>query len=161
MFCHKLHNADIRRFWSYVDRRGAEECWPWVGTKDAHGYGIYSVRHRLYKAHRAAYYFNHGEIDAKLVCCHRCDNPTCVNPAHLWLGTQRQNTQDRDAKGRTRTGRLCGENNHGTKLTPENVLWIRGNYKPNELSTRKLAAMFSVSQTKIRQVLARECWKHI
>ena len=95
------------------------------------------------------------------MCCHSCDNPSCVNPHHLWLGTQSENNRDRHNKGRTRTGHLYGEDNPQSKLTKKDVEWIRNNYDSASWSTRKLAKRFNVSQTKIRQVLTNNCWKHI
>ena len=161
MFKHKPNEQQVERFFYYVSRRGDDECWLWEGTRDKHGYGIYSVNSILYKAHRAMYYFYYGEFDTSLMCCHSCDNPSCVNPHHLWLGTQRENSLDRHRKGRTRTGHLFGEDNPSAKLTSNDVLWIRENYNPKVWSTRKLAKKFKVSQTKIRQILNREAWKHI
>lgn len=90
-----------------VDRRGPDECWQWKGAANARGYGRFKIRSVLFSPHRVAYRLAYGEIvDADdyhgSVVLHRCDNPRCCNPAHLTLGTQRENVIDMDAKNRGR-----------------------------------------------------------
>lgn len=161
MFKHKPTEQQVKRFWEYVNKKAKDECWEWTGTKDAYGYGVYSINHVLYKAHRVSYYFENGYVDKNLKCCHKCDNPSCVNPHHLWLGTQRENVLDRHKKGRTVTGHLYGEDNPRAKLKKEDVLWIRENYNPKTWSTVKLAKRYNVCRTKISQILKRESWVHV
>lgn len=90
-----------QRFWAKVRVGAADECWPWTGAR-AHGYGrIRTIGKRFCRAHRLAYALAHGDPGPLLVC-HRCDNPLCCNPAHLFLGTVQDNNLDRDAKHRAR-----------------------------------------------------------
>lgn len=161
MFKYPITQNDIDRFWKYVNVASENDCWIWTGTLDANGYGVYSAKRVLYKAHRVSYFLHHKSIDKNLMCCHSCDNPPCVNPNHLWLGTQGENSLDRHKKGRTRTGHLRGQDNPGAKLTENDVRFIRKNHNHCEFSTRKLAAMFGVCQTKIRQVLSGQAWKGV
>jgi hypothetical protein len=96
-------------FWSKVDRSaGQDACWPWIGRRVC-GYGMLNFRRHSVRANRMVYRLVHGEFDNALFVCHRCDNPICVNPAHLWLGTHQDNMDDRNAKGRTARGERHGK----------------------------------------------------
>jgi hypothetical protein len=90
------------RFWRYVTRGDPDACWPWTGTHIKQGYGQISAGQgkRMILAHRLSYEMHVGPVAAGLSVLHRCDNPPCVNPAHLFLGTKRDNTLDALAKGR-------------------------------------------------------------
>ena len=116
------------RFWKYVKK--AKGCWLWTGST-CKGYGIIWCNGKLRRAARLSYMIHKGEIPLKMLVCHRCDNTLCVNPSHLFLGTNKDNTQDAKRKGRLATGdrhglRLhperaaCGDN-HGFKKHPERV----------------------------------------
>lgn len=100
-----VSDADRRRFESYVDRQGADECWPWRGKPNRKGYGSLSIDNRVRRAtHIALILDGRPRPSPKHGACHSCDNPPCVNPAHLWWGTQRDNLRDAAAKGRTQSG---------------------------------------------------------
>ncbi len=95
-----------QKFWSRVAiTANPDRCWEWLAGK-AHGYGVHSEgRGKTVGSHRLAYQITYGEFNARLHVCHRCDNPGCCNPNHLFLGTQKDNAKDREAKGRGRKGR--------------------------------------------------------
>lgn len=151
------------RFWAKVDKSG--ECWLWTGPKDRHGYGfIYdSSAHRRGNgsdhAHRVSYRLLVGPIPPGLCVCHHCDNPPCVRPEHLFVGTMGDNMRDRDAKGRCRTGRVPGDLNPRAKLTSQQAAAIRSAYSGKRGQQTTLARQYGVSIALIRAVLAGTVWK--
>jgi len=146
----------VDRFWAKVDRRGPDECWPWMGAKWQSGYGIVRIEERRFRVHRVAYALAKGLIPDGLHVLHLCDNPPCCNPAHLFLGTHAENMADMGAKGRQRGP--AGENHHRAKLTVADVHTIR-EWAPAGWSQRDLADAFGVSRTIIGRVLRRQIWK--
>ena len=107
------HEQDIARFESRFEKKGPDECWPWLGClrdknrKDTRG--VIEIKGKHMIASRASYLFYKGEIPEGMFVCHSCDCELCVNPAHLWLGTPKQNSEDREKKGRGLKGRHLPE----------------------------------------------------
>lgn len=134
------------RFWSKVEVRGTAECWPWTAATDGHGYGAIAAsgQRRTLQAHRVAYALKNGPIPDGLKVLHRCDNPACCNPTHLWAGTQADNMRDMGAKGRR--GR--------SKLSKGDVCAIRRGSDP----VNDLASRFGVTPAAIRQVRRGAVW---
>lgn len=149
------------RFWEKVDKRGPDECWEWGATKTRLGYGQLQIDGRSTSAHRVSWELAYGPIPDGLCVCHHCDNPGCVNPTHLFLGTELDNARDRDCKGRQRSPRLVGERNGQAKLTRKQVLEIRRRYKKGVMCQRELGVRYGVTQSMISMIVLGKSWKHL
>lgn len=142
------------RFWSRVDVRGDDECWDWKGSKWDNGYG--NFRYRVdgqpvqTTAHRYSFELHNGPIeDRQVLVCHTCDNRSCVNPAHLWLGSHQDNADDMVAKGRSARGER-----KGSKLNPHMVRGIR----VAEGTHASIARRYGVSRRLVGMVKERTVW---
>jgi len=161
----QLTAAQIRRFWNKADRVAPSVCWNWHGTtKDGRGYhrpvvSLGPAANRFYYgASRVSYYIHTGVDPAEKEVCHSCDNPLCVNPHHLWLGTQADNVADAVAKGRHKPGRFGhGEASPSSKLTEVAVRAIR----KARGRQRDIARMFGVSQANVSAITTLKTWAHV
>lgn len=176
--------ADKVRFWSKVDQ-SAEGCWLWQGTLLKQGYGCFKIAGKMYKAHRLAYAFAKEIIPPGLFVCHHCDNPPCVRPDHLFLGTTRDNALDAVRKGRLATGDRSGARTHPERMTRGDKHWshlhpelkrgerngrtilssqqvadIRSRYALGGISQFTLAKEYKVAQTTISAVIQRKNWNY-
>jgi len=148
------------RFWNKVSIKSEDECWEWTAAT-RRGYGAFWYEGRHQPASRMVWFFENGEIDNGLVVCHTCDNPPCCNPKHLFLGTGKDNNDDKVRKKR----HGFGEKNGNSKLTEEAVLEIK-KLKPavtkanNKELKAALAKKFNVTTGTISDVWTRG-WKHI
>jgi len=164
------HRQDFHeRFWSKVFKDETTGCWMWCGDRTKSGYGqIVPMRTRKRPklpsnkrkmAHRISWQIAHGPIANTTLICHKCDNPSCVNPDHLFPGTHKDNTQDCLNKGRMNPA--IGTRSGSAKLTEHQIIEIRRMYKPWKFSAGKLAAIFKVSRCSIWKIVNFEHWKHI
>lgn len=146
----------ISQFWSYVSK--GDGCWLWTSALDAHGYGMYRLEagKSMRRAHRLAWEIINGPIPAELVVCHRCDNPPCVRPDHLFLGTQRDNMHDCVTKGRMPRG----EQRHSAKLTEDQVRSIRALRQAGQ-SRRSVARTFEVSSRTVLAIESGSKWSWV
>lgn len=146
----------VERLRAKIDRRSDDDCWPWTGAKFANGYGRWPVsRHSATTAHRALWAALHGTINPDIEVCHRCDNRICCNPAHLFLGTPKDNALDKVSKGRQ--SRIFGDKNAATKLSVTDVIAIRTSPEAH----RALGRRYKVSEGTIRFIRKRETWSHV
>lgn len=152
-----LSKADTARFWSEVDKRGPNDCWEWTGYRNRQGYGqFYSCTHTPYLTNRVAYVVTNG--DTGLLVLHTCNNPPCCNPAHLYVGTDKDNrhkcvTEDRAFDTR-------GENSGRAKLTESEVCEIRALYAGGWVQ-RKIAEKYGISQSQVSHICTGANWKHL
>lgn len=152
---------ELELFWSRVDKGSADECWIWNFTV-VNGYGMFwspSCKFS-FRSHRVAYRTLEEIPDGKVVA-HRCDNPTCVNPAHLFLTDQLGNMKDRTAKCRTNIP--IGESNHQHKLSNRQVLEIRRDCKlpTSKSNTEVFAIKYGVSIHTIEDIVYGASWRHL
>lgn len=147
---------DADRFWSKVDRRDDDDCWEFTGANDAGGYGRFHIglsRGSCMLAHRVSFGLTNGFLPEAV--CHRCDNPKCCNPNHLFAGTRAINNADMASKGRNRVPRpsMRGEKHHQAKITDDEAATIRERYSSSEVTQRSLAREYGVSQRSIAKVV--------
>jgi hypothetical protein len=163
----KVHNysSPLKRFWYYVDKNGPVyeglgKCWLWEGgIWGPGGYGCLKVDGNRVKAHRFSWLIHNGEIPKNMRVCHHCDNVLCVNPNHLFLGTDADNLSDMVSKERQNRG----EERPAAKLTEDDVLEIKKIYKKGSATygARALGRKFGVSKTAIQHIIRGQNWSYL
>lgn len=148
--------STVEHFWSKVDVREEDECWEWRGGKDSDGYGGVRVGNRDYRAHRYSWMINYGDIPKNFLVCHKCDNPPCINPKHLFLGTHKDNVNDMISKGRRIYQK--GEERYNSKLTWVKVSEIRTLVKTTDLSQSKIAKLYNISEALVSGIVNNKTW---
>ena len=148
---HNNSLTDEQRFWEKVNIGDPDECWEWLAGK-CKGYGMFWVENRSshIRANRMAWELIHGSIPDGMQILHTCDNPGCVNPKHLWLGTHQDNMIDMFKKGR---------GNRHLAFNVEQVKEIRNLYSSGNYSYREIGKIFGVGHSEIGQIIRREIWK--
>lgn len=152
------------KFLSRIKKTDA--CWLWVAATTAHyGHGVLRFKNKMVKAHRVSWEIFRGEVPEGMCVLHKCDIPNCVNPDHLFIGTQTDNMKDMDSKGRRGrrsegVGKSLGSKNGATKMTDADIIAIR------EVPARRgvgaaLAAKFGISHSSVVRIRSRETWAHI
>lgn len=153
----KLTEKQKARFWSRVDVREDNECWLWLGYTNAFGHGQFSLYTKAKYAHRVAFIIANGDIPKGLQVNHHCDTPACVNPNHLYTGTQQDNMNDKVRRGRGNKG----VKHYKVILTPDDVHAIRVLWKSGEFKQKDLAKRFGVSRGCITGIIRHKNWTHI
>lgn len=145
-------DSGANSFWARVDKNAPNGCWVWGGYCQRFGHGWLGRRGL---AHRYAWELTVGPLPKDKCLLHHCDNPPCVNPAHLYVGDRLANGLDAAKRGRT----TRGERNWSVKLKPEQVLEIRG--LRGKLSMTEIARRYGVAQTTVSNIINRNIWKHL
>jgi len=155
------------RFWSHVDTSGGQDsCWAWLQSVDRNGYGYTWWDGQTLRGHRVAWLLTFGDIPIGACVLHKCDNPSCCNPMHLWIGTRGDNVADKVAKRRQATGISLnhpsrkGEMHPRTKLSERDVLEIR-NLAGTGVPIAELANRKGLTYGNVYQIVKRQSWKHI
>lgn len=155
-----------RRFWEKVDKIGPMQgreigrCWKWIGACDKSGRGrIASIGRNGVPAlaYRVSWLIHHGEIPSGFDVCHKCDNPNCVNPDHLFVGTRKDNMRDAHSKGRIQKG----SSRPLAKLNEADVVEILNAHFFHKSTNQSLADRFNVSHQRISKIVNRRIWRHV
>lgn len=153
-----------QRFIPKVNIGEIHDCWQWVASHNMpadrrkKGYGLFRYNGKQEKSHRIAWELSCGHIPEGMLVLNRCDNPICVNPNHLFLGTHQDNMTDMASKGRCNPTHIYGEENRTSKLTSMNVAEIRELYATQKYSLKDLGRMYNVSSSNIRKVVRHMTW---
>lgn len=154
------------RFEAHIARR-ENGCWEYTGYRHPQGYGVAFVGPYRFRTHRLSWFYANGPIPERIEVCHRCDNPSCVNPDHLFLGTHADNMADMRRKGRNKgrgnrgVNARCGERVPTAKLTEAIVREIRAEYREVGTPAHILADRYGVHFTSIYDVINRVSWRHV
>ncbi len=150
-FSHLITDKLKERFWAKVDTRGG--CWLWrASLANRFGYGQFSINNKVYAAHRVSFVITHGRMPKDLLL-HICDNPPCVNPAHLREGSYKENVHDMIAKGRAGYHKIIGEKNGNSKLSDKAVKEIIEKYDPEKKNAPALAKEYNITPSLIYMIL--------
>jgi hypothetical protein len=152
----ELRPDTLERFYAKIDK--TEYCWNWTAAI-CQGYGHFRIGKEIYSASRLSYEIHVGKIPEDIYVCHTCDNPKCVNPEHLFLGTPKDNMRDKIKKGRQGRGPALGR--HKRKLNEDQVREIRLKYTQGGESRRELALQYNVALPTVEMIINRRSWKHI
>jgi len=148
----------VDRFWSKIKNTGSvDDCWQWQAGTSAAGYGIFNIGETDYIATRVSYNLHYKKDPLELCVLHKCDNPKCCNPHHLFLGTKSDNMKDMTSKGRSNKGINVNTN----KLTEEQVNEIRYLYKMGVMNKSQLGKEYGVYHSNIISIINNRTWKHI
>lgn len=151
-----MDQRDKDRFWNKVDVSSLDVCWNWKASKVFGGYGRMGIDSHLYLAHRISWEIQNGNIPEGMMVLHKCDNPACCNPTHLFLGTQETNIRDMVSKNR----QVNGEGVRRSKLSSKSVIKIRALLKLGK-STTELGKLFNVNRATISKVGSRKLWNWV
>jgi hypothetical protein len=147
---------DEIRFWRFVGLHSHYDCWDWNGALNKDGYATFSIQGKSYRANRFSWEMHNGEIPDGINVLHKCDNRACVNPNHMFLGSQKDNVQDAISKGRqnqsTKNTHLVGENHPSSKLSNHDIEVIRTVYAGGS-SLSDIAKVYSVNKTTISRIV--------
>lgn len=152
-----LSDGYTNKFWSKVNQKSQYECWDWLGACEKNGRGVVRIQKGLFKAARIAYFLTHGLYPGEQLVCHTCDNPNCVNPEHLFLGSHVDNMTDMARKGRGNGPHEVGESSNGHTLTDNLVRKIRA----ASGTQRDIAIRYKISQSSVSRVRSRKFWGHV
>lgn len=148
----------IEEFWDKIDRSGGyDKCWNWISGVSV--YGTLTIDGKNYRAHRVAWIFTNGKLSEDIDVLHSCDNPRCCNPNHLFLGNDKDNSDDKISKGRFVSN--PGEKSWNHKLFDQDIFDIRKKFSTGNYRQCQLANEYKVDSSEISRIVNRKNWRHI
>ena len=154
-----MNKEDKEKFLSKLSTTDPNKCWEWTGFRTWQGYGKF-VFGKEQLAHRISWILHNGDIPKGMLVCHKCDNPPCCNPAHLFPGTVRDNNDDRDRKGRGVVPDTRGSHHGMAKLTEKDVALILKLHKEGRSNKERLKIV-TISPQIVSQIIHRRIWRHV
>lgn len=157
-----LTQKQLDRFWSYIDKKSDDECWEWTSYKRGN-YGLFYLNGKSVSAHRLSWFLDNGPIpefgsNGKRICVlHRCDNPPCINPHHLFIGTDKENSEDRDQKGRRVPFRPVGKLN-GNATVSQSIVKKEEDLLKNGLKSVVIAGELGISEALVENIKYKRHW---
>lgn len=133
-------------------------CWEWEKSKHRQGYGHFPYKGKIELAHRISWILHNGKIPEHVCVCHRCDNPSCCNPDHLFLGNTQDNCLDKEAKNRGNQPK--GSKHYNSKLKENQIIQMR-NLREKGFTYLEISKKFGISRCHVGLIIRRECWKHV
>ncbi len=150
------------RFWSKVDKSSTDGCWKWQASSFKYGYGKFRISNSDYGAHILSLWSYSNEAPEGRFCLHKCDNPSCLNPSHLWYGTQSDNMRDASNKGRLNSGANKGKKNGMSKITEDQALSILKAIREIGRDSKAIQRLFpDISLYIIQNILHNKTWKYL
>lgn len=169
-----MTEKEILQFLGKVQSGSKDECWEWMGCRFTHGYGCATAEGKNRGAHRVAWEIANGEIPEGRWVLHKCDNPPCCNPAHLYLGTPRDNVRDMLERKRNRPPSgdehfwrrhperiIRGEQHGNAKITDDQVLEIRKRYAAGGITQANLAREYGLTHGTLSVIISGRGWSHL
>jgi hypothetical protein len=144
--------------WSKINKAGEDDCWEWQGHRDLKGYGTLIFFGKRVLAHRVICKLTHEDFDEGLLACHKCDNPPCCNPNHLYPGTYKDNSNDKHQRGRANISK--GENNGRAKITAAQVIELR-NLFAGGMTKGALATKYGLTWSTVDKIVKNQLWKEV
>lgn len=155
LYTKRIIGDDKSRFFEKVKK--TDNCWEWIPPKNQDGYGNFRVNKKNYRAHRYSYLLHYGVFDLSLKVCHRCDNPGCVNPSHLFLGTVQDNSTDMVMKNR----QAVGENASRVTLTEEKVRDIVNKFNAGVMDVNVASKKYNITTSHVYRLVKKQQWRHL
>lgn len=156
-----VYDKSVDRMLEKVSIDRETSCWVWTGARDPLGYGRFTYDGMTRTAHRLMFCLMYGDQPASVLVCHNCDNPSCINPSHLYAGSAQSNMDDMMARGRNKYWRRVGQDHPRSKITQAQALEIADEKRWGDMSQREVGEIYGITQTAVSDIRRGHRWKHL